>query len=617
LNISALIRAARAADSSGQAKKAEELCLEALGIDPACVDALVIAGSIAARSGRVAEAVNLLRRAQAADPNSYDAARWLATLLMGRDGGSEAIECAKTAVRLRPKEAEAYVVLGLASLAGSEPDQAIRSLRKATELCPPMAGAHHNLGVALQNDERFDEAIEAFKHAIALVPTMIVSHLHLGMAYLSSDQVELAIACAKRSLELSPSSMSAKKLLVDANVAATEGPNGLDHIRRAMEIDPKAAIPHAMMASRLQEQGKFDEAEKSISRAIELEPEMGISYYFLVHNKKIQESDRPFVERIEALAREPNVHPSDRRHIYFALGKAYDDLREFEKAIWNLDLANGEANGPISGPSSDEERFGTRIEGYRRLLTKEVLGRYGLVGISSEKPVFIVGMPRSGTTLLEQVLSRHSEVGAAGELSFWRDRQRRIANLEKGVLNEAAMQASGHDYLHLLESISPGKARVTDKWPSNFVYLGILQLIYPNATFLHATRHPIDTSLSIYMRPFFKSSDVGGRRWKIVASYRQYLETMAHWRETLPTGSFLDVPYEKMVSDPEGTTREVLAYCGLEWEDSCLQPEAGDRQVKTFSKWQVRQPVYTTSVARWRNYEPWLGVFRGLIEDER
>jgi tetratricopeptide (TPR) repeat protein len=445
---------------------------------------------------------------------------------------------------------------------------------------------------------------------------MIASHLHLGMVHLARGEATEAIECAQRALQVDPGSQSARTLLADGHHLAVHGDGGEQHLRELLERHPEASFPQALMGSRLQERGEFGEAETCALKSIELQPVQGFAYFVLAHNRKLTEADRPLIERIEEVAKNPALHPSDRRYVYFSLGKAYDDLGQYERAINALDLANGEPSAPRNdGPSSDSQRHAARVRAYKRLFTPEFIDRYSGNGLESDQPIVIFGMPRSGTTLLEQILSRHSKVGAAGEQSFWRDHRRRIIDPAAGTMNIEEMQRSARNYLDLLSGIAPGREHVTDKFPSNYVHLAILHLAFPNARFLHARRNPVDTCLSIYMRPFLTLNEFGHTKSNIVQAYRLYQQLMEHWETVLPAGRFLEVRYEEMVDDPEGMTRKVLAYCGLDWEDACLRPEAGDRRVKTFSKWQVRQPVYRSSVDRWRNYAPWLGSFADLLEE--
>ena len=609
------VRAAHAAEAAGQIDRAIQLCSLALNEDPACVDALLFVGSLLARHGQNADAETFLRKALNADPESYDAARWLATLLMGQNGGHDAVKFAKLAVKLKPNATEAHIALGLAALGAGEAELAIASFRRVTDLNPNMSGAFHNLGVAYQRDERYPDAIAAFKRAIELSSTVTESHLHLGRSYMANHQAEEALACAERVLELNPNSQSAKRLRADAGYAAVLGDQGEYHIRLAIEREPESAFPHALLGSRLQEQGDFDGAERSLLRSIDLQPNQGLSYYLLAHNRKVQEAERPRFEAIEGLGQSNSIDSIDRRYLNFALGKAFDDLRDYGKAMHYLDLANEETEESKEKPKSQHPGyFAWRVNKFIELITSEFLDRYADIGNSSDEPIIIVGMPRSGTTLLEQIISRHSKVGAAGEQSFWRDGCRRVIDLTSGTFYPEELKKAGTRYLDLIRSLAPGKAHVTDKFPSNYMFLGLLHLIYPKGHFIHARRHPVDTCLSMYMRPFFSVQEAGRTRRGLVDTYHLYLQSMAHWRTILPSGRLLEVDYENLVSDPEAMIPTIIDHCGLGWEDACLHPEEGDRRVITFSKWQVRQPVYKTSVERWRNYEPWLGEFRELLD---
>jgi len=236
-------------------------------------------------------------------------------------------------------------------------------------------------------------------------------------------------------------------------------------------------------------------------------------------------------------------------------------------------------------------------------------------GQKTELPILIIGMPRSGTTLLDQIVSSHPQVGSAGELSFWCESP--LAGNATKVFEPAFSDELAVKYRMLLRGFGPGKKRVTDKMPLNFPYLGAIHMLFPNARILHCRRHPVDTCLSLLMNTLslreapnylFEPEDT-------VFTYKEYFRVMKHWREVLPADRFLDVDYEEVVSDKEAMTRKIIAFCGLEWDDACLHHERNERAVDTPSKWQVRQPIYSSSVARWKNYEPWLGPLRELLTD--
>jgi hypothetical protein len=236
------------------------------------------------------------------------------------------------------------------------------------------------------------------------------------------------------------------------------------------------------------------------------------------------------------------------------------------------------------------------------------------LGVADETPILIVGMPRSGTTLVEQILSSHPDVAPGGELSFWHDRNGAGARVFGADARPEAVRRLADDYLAVLHAVSPTAARVTDKMPFNFGLLGMIRQVFPRATIVHCRRHPIDTCLSIFATDFEATIDFAGDRGSLVFFYRQYQRLMAHWREVLPPDRFIEVDYEALVADPAPLTRRLVANCGLQWNDACLAPHRNQRRITTASVWQARQPIYRTSVERWKRYEPWLGELRQLLE---
>ncbi len=223
-------------------------------------------------------------------------------------------------------------------------------------------------------------------------------------------------------------------------------------------------------------------------------------------------------------------------------------------------------------------------------------------------------MPRSGTTLVEQIVSMHPEVGAGGELHFWN--QRGAEWHRSGADEDAFLAKAAADYLGVLRAIAPTAARVTDKMPFNFLWAGLIHVAFPRAVFIHCRRAAIDTALSIHQTHFHPSMPFPTGGAELVAYFRGYQRLIDHWRSVLPADRFIEVDYEDLTRAPEPVIRRIIAACGLAWHDSCLRPESNPRAVNTPSKWQARQPIYRTSVARWRHYEPWLGPLRRLVDDE-
>ena len=246
-----------------------------------------------------------------------------------------------------------------------------------------------------------------------------------------------------------------------------------------------------------------------------------------------------------------------------------------------------------------------------------MIGRAAQLGSGDATPILIIGMPRSGTTLVEQIVSSHPEVRGAGELNFWNERgaawhQAGPAGTEAPFLRQAAA-----DYLRVLRAIGPKSARVTDKMPFNFLWAGLIHLAFPRATIIHCRRAAIDTALSIHQTLFHPGLAFPTGGAKLVAYFRSYQRLTDHWRSVLPAERFIEVEYEELTREPEPVIRRIIAGCGLGWHDACLRPERNPRAVKTPSKWQTRQPIYRHSVERWRRYEPWLGSLRALLDGEK
>ncbi|MBV9722891.1 MAG: sulfotransferase, partial [Mycobacterium sp.] len=303
-----------------------------------------------------------------------------------------------------------------------------------------------------------------------------------------------------------------------------------------------------------------------------------------------------------------------RLRLHLAIGKAADDLGDYALAMQHFDAADSVRRG--SSPF-DPAIFSTEIDRLIARCTPGWIARASELGNPDTTPVLIIGMPRSGTTLVEQIVSMHPAVGAGGELNFWNDRG--AAWLRSGAAgNEMPFLAKASvDYLRVLRSIAPKAVRVTDKMPFNFLWAGLIHVAFPRAIIIHCRRVAIDTALSIHQTHFHPDLAFPTGGAELVAYFRSYQQLMDHWRSVLPADRFIEVDYEDLTRGPEPVIRRIIAACGLAWDCACLRPELNVRAVRTPSKWQTRQPIYRTSVARWRRYEPWLGPLRALVGDDR
>ncbi len=357
----------------------------------------------------------------------------------------------------------------------------------------------------------------------------------------------------------------------------------------------------------LRDLGRFDEAYSLFERARQVQPNSMAPYVGLLRSRKVEVHDLQLLEKAAALLTACDGTEEDRRQLSYSVAKAYDDLEEYAKAASWFESANALAYKLQKPRGFDRTLYEKRINGMLETFTARRFEQLAPLGSPSRKPVFIIGMIRSGTTLIEQILSRHPKVHAGGELPFWIKNGPTTVDLSAHVFN-ARMGATVRDrYLQLMNHLGPGFEHVTDKMPLNYMLLGLIHLLFPQAPIIHCRRSPADTCLSIWMTPFWPAPDFAYDRSEIVFAYRLYERAMKTWKAALPPGRLLEIDYEILVTEPEPTIRKLLGHCGLEWDETCLNPGAGQRAVETPSRWQVRQPFYRSSIGKAEHYREWLG----------
>jgi tetratricopeptide (TPR) repeat protein len=374
--------------------------------------------------------------------------------------------------------------------------------------------------------------------------------------------------------------------------------------------DPKNAMAYDLLGNVLSELGRFDEARACFERTVAIAPMMAGSYYDLVRCRPVTSSDDGLLPGMQAALATPGLEAGQRQRLHLAIGKAAEDLGDYALAMQHFDAADAVRRGSAS---FDSAAFSIEVDRLIARCTPEFIARASRLGSHDATPVLIIGMPRSGTTLVEQIVSMHPEVGAGGELNFWNERGAPWHGSSDGDEKQFLAKAAA-DYLGVLRAIAKA-ARVTDKMPFNFLWAGLIHVAFPRAIIIHCRRAAVDTALSIHQTHFHPvlAFPTGGA--ELVAYFHNYQRLINHWRSVLPADRFIEVDYEELTRAPEPAIRRIIAACGLAWHDACLRPESNPRAVKTPSKWQTRQPIYRTSVARWRRYEPWLGALRALVED--
>jgi tetratricopeptide (TPR) repeat protein len=601
-----------AAYRAGKLDEVETLCNRTLEQQPNHIGSLQLLAAVAANKATPRRGVELMEKAISLCPDSVDSHIELARLLRLEDRNSEAIVALQKAIDIQPNSAGAYNDLGLIYLAEGDVAKAVDCYDRAIRVERNLSIAHFNRGLALEKQGKYAEAIESFRQVVGIDPKFAEAHAKLGNQLLFENDRAGAFECLRQAAALRPDSMlaftsQAKILVEEDKPAAAE-----ELVRRAIDLHPRNSYAHCLLATILMQLGRFLDAAAHFDMALALNRRQTAGYFGLVHAKKLTKADRPLLAQMEWMLKQYKLAEDDAANLHFSLGKAYDDLGEYEKAIEHFDQANRARHRGTSFNQPWRDHLADRAIAR---FTADFLSRNAALGSDWEVPVLILGMPRSGTTLVEQILSSHPEVAAGGELIFWAECPASFRADATGAMDPAWVGKVARDYQSLLTAISPSARRVTDKSPLNFHFLGLVHAVFPRARIIHCRRHAVDTCLSIYFQDFARKMDFAYDRGDLLAAYRQYLRLMAHWRSVLPADRFLEVQYEELVADREAMTRKMIAFCGLDWNDACLHSEQNPRAVRTASVWQARQPVYRTSVARWRRYEPWLGALRELLPD--
>jgi tetratricopeptide (TPR) repeat protein len=546
----------------------------------------------------------------------------LATTLLRAGRPADAIAPLRNAALLQPFNPVIQHDLGLACLEVGRVPDAIAALQRAVASNPRYTDAYFRLGIALEKLGDIGGAIFAYDRATELLPSLTEAWYRAGARVDTLGLRDAAIGCFRRAAATGGKTSFGR--LGKARALLTEDRNQEAELvlRKMLTLDPNNAMAHDLLGNLLSEWGRFDEARECFQRAIAIAPLLAGSYYDLVRSRRVTSDDDSLVQRMEAALATPGLEAAQRLRLHLAIGKAADDLGDYALAMQHFDAADAVRRGSVA---FDSAVFSIEIDRLIARCTPELMARAPQVGSCDATPVLILGMPRSGTTLVEQIVSMHPEVGAGGELNFWNERGavwRRscvAGNAADGnetpfVATEFLAKAAA-DYLGVLRAIAPKAARVTDKLPFNFLWAGLIHLTFPRAIFIHCRRAAVDTALSIHQTHFHPGLAFPTGGAELVAYFRSYQRLTDHWRSALPADRFIEVDYEDLTRAPEPVIRRIIAACGLAWHDACLRPESNPRAVKTPSKWQTRQPIYRTSVARWRRYEPWLGPLRALVDD--
>ena len=605
-----LIDAADAERALGRARAAVPLYKRALELEPRSAAAHNNLANAFLELNEPAAAARSYRQALGLRPDDAHVLCNLANALRQVGELEEAMVCSRRAIALAPGMAMAHNNLGLLLAGRGQRAEAIASYREALRFNPRYVEALNNLGDALRDQGEQREAASVYRQAVQLDESRADSHCNLGYALLELRRVADAAASFRSALALQPDDVPAHLglaavLRVQGLAAEAEA-----SCQAALAAAPQSSAALSLLGELYADRGRFAEAQELFARAIANDANYVPAYGSVAAHRRMRREDHAWLEGIQRLLATP-LPLAEEIHLRYALGKYFDDVGEWDQAFGSYRAANELTKRYAR---YEGERFAGLVDRIMSVCDAAFVRDPHPGAGDSERPVFIIGMPRSGTSLAEQILASHPQVFGAGEVRFWDEAFGALPERRGSDEDAAALARLARDYLARSGAQAGAASRVTDKMPANFLYAGLIRAALPRARIIHMQRHPLDTCLSIYFQNFFNVSPYANDLDNIAHYYGQYLRVMAHWRRTLPAGALLEVPYEALVADPEGWTRRMLDFIGLPWDPRCLDFQETDRVVITASKWQVRQKITGSSVGRWRNYEQHLAPLRHLAE---
>jgi tetratricopeptide (TPR) repeat protein len=637
---------AEAYRAMGDYDRAIGSCTAAIALKPNYPEALANLGLALQGAGRLDEAGEQFRRAIDQRPGFAAAHNNLGNLLREAGRADEALKHFFRAVELDPADALARTNLGQMLLERGQALDALPHCEEAVRRLPGIAALHHNLGNVLRELGELDRAQAAYVQAIRLEPGLAKAHAHLGLLLRRKRRLDDALVCLRRAIELDPAEAAFPEFLGDLCAERLDFVEAIKCYQQALAIAPReTAGLRLSLGWALQEDGRFAEASQQYQEAHRLQPGLAAVHNHLagIHEElgelelaeaayrrayalepraplalarlgnllsgRLPASDQALLE--ERLA-DNSVTPELRARLAFALAHVLDARGDYAGAARWMQEANAltleTRRGHNDFVPADHERF---VDNVLSNFNADFFARTAGSGSQSRRPVFVFGLPRSGTSLIEQILASHPRVHGAGELRLGRQSFEAIPRLMgRNVhpmecirdLDAETIGRLAESHLDRVRALAPESAlRVVDKMPDNYMYAGLLAALFPKGVFIHCRRDLRDVALSCWMTDF-RSMSWPSQTAHIVARFQQYRRLMDHWSTVLP-GAINEVVYEEMVNDLEGVARRLVEACGLEWDAGCLQFHRNKRPVRTASLVQIRRPVYKTSVGRWKNYE--------------
>lgn len=548
----------------------------------------------------------------------------LGSIYQMQDHTKLAIDFYLAAISASPHFVEPLNNLGVLFLQRQEFKQAWQYLHQAIGLAPTFADAHCHLGLALLGLEQSANALVHFEKALQLKPDSAEAHYGYAKVYLHQHHFTASERSIRKAIMLNPEQVEFYLLLADIDHEQGHYAKALMHLDQALAMDPTHSNVYLSRGNVLMEMGEIAQAEEqflNVSTHPNLESCVH-AHYSLVQLGKVTPDHGSLHALLSIMTDTEVLSPHALEYLYFALGKCHDDIGEWTTAFQYFTEGCRLKRQRMNYHIAEQIEFTDKLI---HCFTQQTIDHLKAFANPSALPIFIVGMPRSGSTLVEQVLSEHSQVYGAGELKYFNDLiQQPIKNQSYpeniSYLSSEICRAITDNYVAALQQHSSSAIRITDKMPYNFIAIGLIYALFPNAKIIHVKRNPIDTCLSCYTKLFTEGQLYSYDLTELGQYYQCYERIMNHWRHILPSDAWLDIEYEAMVNNLEAEARRLIAFCDLAWEPDCLNFYQSKRSVRTASFVQVRQPIYTSSVERWRRYEqelaPLIQVLNHTIHDD-
>ena len=595
---------------NGRFNEAEKLAVSITNEFPTHQFAWKVLGAVLNQLGRISESVVAKEKAVQLAPNDAEAHYNLGNTLKELGRLDEAEASYNQAIALKSDYAEAHSNLGVTLKELGRLDEAEASYNQAIALKPSYAEAHYNLGNTLQVLGRLDEAEASYRQAIAVKPDFAEAHCNLGVTLNELGRLDEAEASYIRAIGLKPDYAEAHSNLGNTLKELGRLDEAEASYRQAIVLKHDYAEAHSNLGVTLKELGRLDEALASCNQTIALKSDYAEAHRNLTTMKKFDAQDEQYSKMLE-LYLNKEISEEQRCHINFGLAKACEDLGNFEQAYTHYSEGNVLRKKLLNYDINQDVELFEQLKSSYPKIEKNSLKPDKLS--KNLMPIFIIGMPRSGTTLVEQIISSHSQVTGAGELNFAAQFGAAIATDFTEANNESLLNFR-HNYLNKLQNVSNGNLIVTDKMPQNFRYTGLLAAAFPEAKIIHVKRNPAAVCWANF-KQYFVSKNIGYCYAidDIISYHELYINLMEFWTNTLSKRIY-NLDYELLTVNQESETRQLIEYLGLDWDENCLSPQNNTRSVRTASNLQVRQKVYQGSSEQWKKYKPFLnGALDGLL----